>query len=440
MMKKLFIPLLFIATTLAFGQSGSFEKGTYSVTIKQTKGNNVQIQKQITELNSFSDIEKILSKANISKSVSNKIMGDFRNEWNPDDTYTFETNDGKNEIEFEVASHDNIKSALYYGTRGDDEVVFLENNGKKKRIETRVWPGVGEMNWSGKTGEKRPFLGVSIEGNDNTGNYKGVKVVDVVKGEAAANAGIKEGDVITELNGKPTPSPSLFLKTVRELEPGKSTSITYYRGGQRKTGKALVGEKENTFNFFTPSDSGQRLPEILRNYEFGDLPQLKEYNLALGLGGGYLGISGDDSDDDGVVISEVHEDTAAEKLGLKEGDVITSFDGKTVKGMKELSRLVREKKAGEKVTVEYKRKGSKKKGTVELGKRENMFVMPHIQGLKNMNMERFKIDPQDFNLDELDFDFNFDHLMDEEGIDKMIEDLEKMKKELKQKKSRKKKG
>ncbi|MBO5241093.1 MAG: trypsin-like peptidase domain-containing protein [Lachnospiraceae bacterium] len=64
---------------------------------------------------------------------------------------------------------------------------------------------------------------------------------------------------------------------------------------------------------------------------------------------GYLGISGINVTDEvhdlyglpyGVYIAQVYDGTAAQKAGLKKGDIITYFDGESVETMEELSALL----------------------------------------------------------------------------------------------------
>ena len=61
----------------------------------------------------------------------------------------------------------------------------------------------------------------------------------------------------------------------------------------------------------------------------------------------------------GVYVRDVSEFSAAERAGIKIGDVITSFDGKKVKTIEELNKMHDEHKAGDTVKVELNRGGKK---------------------------------------------------------------------------------
>src|SRR5262245_19705014 len=73
-----------------------------------------------------------------------------------------------------------------------------------------------------------------------------------------------------------------------------------------------------------------------------------EKKVVVRSGSGRLGVSiGDTTGDSrGATVRSVAEDSAAEKAGLKEGDVIVRFDGQTVRSAGHLSRLVAETPAG----------------------------------------------------------------------------------------------
>lgn len=60
---------------------------------------------------------------------------------------------------------------------------------------------------------------------------------------------------------------------------------------------------------------------------------------------------------EGVLVSEVHPSTGAEKAGLVSGDIIKSVDGQPVKNVNELVKAIQRKKVGEKVKLNIIREG-----------------------------------------------------------------------------------
>ena len=89
----------------------------------------------------------------------------------------------------------------------------------------------------------------------------------------------------------------------------------------------------------------------------------------------YLGLSsGEQPDTPGAVVGTVNPGAPAFKAGIRQGDVITAFDGKAIRNPSELSLAVLTKAPGDKVTIELKRGGDTRKVTVELGNRPNQPV------------------------------------------------------------------
>ncbi|MFO7691603.1 MAG: PDZ domain-containing protein [Vicinamibacterales bacterium] len=90
----------------------------------------------------------------------------------------------------------------------------------------------------------------------------------------------------------------------------------------------------------------------------------------------------------GVVVDEVTSASAAEKAGVKAGDVVVQFDGENVRSAAQLTRLVRETVAGRQV----------KMGVVRDGKRMDLDVAPaEAENVFNVHVDREG--PQQFHLE-----------------------------------------
>lgn len=93
-----------------------------------------------------------------------------------------------------------------------------------------------------------------------------------------------------------------------------------------------------------------------------------------------LGVITEKKEAAGATIAEVAEGSAAEKAGLKAGDLITRVNDKAIKEPQELYDAIGELKPGDKVTVTYTRSGKENKATATLGKRKDTRAMPGGQG------------------------------------------------------------
>jgi serine protease Do len=79
----------------------------------------------------------------------------------------------------------------------------------------------------------KPRLGISAQ---DTEDGNGVKILDVDDDDSpAAKAGLKEGDVITQVNGKAITSTDDLRQSVKDLKKGETVKITYKRNNQTQT-------------------------------------------------------------------------------------------------------------------------------------------------------------------------------------------------------------
>ena len=107
----------------------------------------------------------------------------------------------------------------------------------------------------------------------------------------------------------------------------------------------------------------------------GNLPPgspFEEQELSISPNPAVLGVITRKEDAKGATITEVAEGSAAEKAGLKDGDVITGINDKKILEPQELYEAIGALKPGDKVTVSYLRDGKAQKATATLEKRQDM--------------------------------------------------------------------
>lgn len=73
-------------------------------------------------------------------------------------------------------------------------------------------------------------------------NDDGVFVEEVVPDSPAQEAGLKQGDVITHVNGKLVDDEDELCKDLEQLGPGKAIELTVYREGKKQTMRAALEE------------------------------------------------------------------------------------------------------------------------------------------------------------------------------------------------------
>ncbi|NNF01394.1 MAG: Do family serine endopeptidase [Bacteroidia bacterium] len=99
---------------------------------------------------------------------------------------------------------------------------------------------------------QRGYLGVNIRSLDselaeelNLNTAEGVYIMGVIDGSAADEAGIKNEDVITQINGVPVKSSSELQEQVANYRPGDKVKVDYFRSGKLYTASVVLKNKFN---------------------------------------------------------------------------------------------------------------------------------------------------------------------------------------------------
>lgn len=195
-----------------------------------------------------------------------------------------------------------------------------------------------------------PQLGVFLQELDDDlrehfafkGN--GVLITGVVEDTGADRAGLKNQDIIIEINGERTGSISDVRSEVKKTRPGDKIQMAIYRDKSKKNILLEVTAKKSRSAWHYPRKwvqfMGSDQPWIgIRMQEL--TPQLAEYFKA----------------EFGVLIAGVMEDSPAERAGLKAGDVIVAWDERKTEDKKSLLRRLSRCEPGDEVTITIVRGG-----------------------------------------------------------------------------------
>lgn len=236
-------------------------------------------------------------------------------------------------------------------------------------------------------GSTRPgWLGVSI--SDMTSNQArkmsiktedGAYIDDVGEESPAEKAGLKEGDIIVEFNGKTINDAGDLRRFVRRAGFGSSANIVVMRKDEKKTFQVTLGKVPHA-----PVVAGMDLA----------VPPVVPYIRALGGSSLYgmnlsdlnkqLGAYFEAPNGKGVLVEEVEKNSDAAKAGFKAGDVIVRVGKESVEDTHDIRDALHDAKDGDKAEVEIIRKGARKALTLEIDEeasgnifRSRSFNRPH---------------------------------------------------------------
>lgn len=195
------------------------------------------------------------------------------------------------------------------------------------------------------------FLGVTTEGSSS-----GARITGVSENSAAAKAGLKKDDIITKVNDKAVFDQDDLSEQIRSYKPDDKITITYKRGDKESKTTAILGKRNMMMGRapMPPRAPGAPMPPMVFNFdENGDLGEMFQNHAKPRLG---LKVQ-DTEDEKGVKVLDVDENSPAAKAGIKENDIITSFEGKQVTSAGDLAKASREAKEKSTLKVQLNRNG-----------------------------------------------------------------------------------
>jgi Do/DeqQ family serine protease len=176
---------------------------------------------------------------------------------------------------------------------------------------------------------QRAYLGIEYARenlSDETKKEKGIKddvegvyIMNVKANGAAFAAGLKEGDIITKLNGIPVNTGSELVGQIAIYRPGDKIKITYERSG--KESEVLVTLMNNVGNL-----------DVVKNSAFdklgAELQQLQKADATK------LNVKG------GIVVTSISDKGLFAKTRMEEGFVILKVNGQPVNSVDDFRKIV----------------------------------------------------------------------------------------------------
>ena len=145
---------------------------------------------------------------------------------------TYKRNGKENATSVELTENKQVR--VYSWKNGD-------NDNFNFNFKTPQTPYTG--GWNGDMWNDRPRLGIQVQ---DTEDGKGVKVLEVGDEEPADKAGLKEDDIITQVNGKNVTSVDDLKETMKTAKKGDTIKMTYMRDGKTQTAEVKFPKELKT--------------------------------------------------------------------------------------------------------------------------------------------------------------------------------------------------
>lgn len=192
----------------------------------------------------------------------------------------------------------------------------------------------------------KAFLGVATKAT-----AEGALIVDVNEGSPAAKAGLKEDDIITQVNKEKIEGPSDLYKVIGQYKADDKITIEYIREGKKNQKEIVLAKNKMDVIEASPNNNFNNNVDVFkleddemdkgfdkkfrRGFALPDFPNIDE--IYVNTKKPKLGISIEDLEEgNGVKITMVNKYSPADKAGLKVGDIITSIDKHDVKEVNDI--------------------------------------------------------------------------------------------------------
>jgi serine protease Do len=245
-----------------------------------------------------------------------------------------------------------INTAIYTSSRGYEGVGFaLPSNTAINIYNQLVTKGKVTRGSIGITfGEERSNNPVLLK---ELGVEHGIVVERVEPGSPADKAGLKAGDVITSVNGKPVITGNDLVNPIVVTPIGGSVEITYSRDKQSHSTSVGVADRTKLFPQTAQTIGGQTEEEGATDFGLHVEDISPDLQQRLGL-----------DQAAGVIVTQVDPASFGEDIEFQRGDVILDVNHQPVQNVRDWRRITAKLKPGDNVLFRVRRGGPSSGGAL----------------------------------------------------------------------------
>jgi serine protease Do len=169
---------------------------------------------------------------------------------------------------------------------------------------------------------RRPYLGIQVA-EDKFDAGDGAHIGSLAKDGAAADAGLKAGDVITKINDVSINSWTELLGSIASYNVGDKLKITYKRNDKEQVATATLKTKPTAFDEVAKAGNSTVVEKLGATLQTVDEKLAKKNNIQ-----------------GGVVVTNIKNGGAMQKARVQEGFIITSVDGVDVNSVEDFKKAI----------------------------------------------------------------------------------------------------
>ena len=186
----------------------------------------------------------------------------------------------------------------------------------------------------------------------------GVTVSDVTAGSPAERSGIKVGDTIVSVDGKPVKNGDDLVSDIASRKPGSKVTLGFVRNGKKQEATVTVADRAKLF--------AARLGEDEENGE-EETPKESKLGLTVGAVTSEMADRLDIPAGKGVIVKDIKPSSFADDVGLTRGDVILEINKQPVNSEDDFTRISSSLKSGQDVVFLVRQRGAgRQDGTIFL--------------------------------------------------------------------------
>jgi len=227
-----------------------------------------------------------------------------------------------------------VNTAIFSPSGGNVGIAFAIPASVVKSVVTQLRErGAVTRGWIGV--QIQPVT-AEIAESLNLKSTRGALVAEPQPGSPAVTAGIRAGDIITQVNGNPVRDARELARTIGAMPPGTSVRLTVLRNGAEQQITLTLGELPN-------QREARAAPDRREPSRGTEVPRL---GLTLAPAADVAG-----SGSEGVVITNVEDGGIAAEHGFRTGDVILEVAGRRVSNPAEVRDTIADAQKGGRRTV-----------------------------------------------------------------------------------------